>query len=157
MSEYIDRLAGEMFDLLAAHADGMTRDALMDEMGLTDVGTFHEVKGRLQDLLGGSDSLTVAGDSTTALDGGWTYTLEGDPNSEASIKYNEAKQRNVYGRQRRAYMVALGLARGTDGRSAAGRAVRRQVRSLYRVLEDTVDVMDEMGMTLPDLSELPTL
>lgn len=147
----VDELAQELYDLLANAPDGERRDDLMDALGIAEVSLFHRVKGALQDLLGGGDTITVVGDPKSGQEGGWVYSLRADPQNPISLDYLIAKTRNIFARQKRQYMVHRALAEGTDGRTAAGRAARRLVRSQYRAMEDTVDVLVELGQSPPSM------
>jgi len=149
----INELAAEMFDVLADATDPVQRDELMTTLGITSVVEFHNVKGALQDSLGGGDSITVIGEPT-AEEGGWFYSLDGDGTSVKSVDYLTYKERQIFSRQARAWMVVNALCRATNGRTAKGRTLRRQRRSITRSLEDTLDVMSELGITnLPPMPD----
>lgn len=153
MSMRIDDLAQQMFDLLVAAPDPVQRDTLMADLGLTSIVEFHNVKGALQDMLGSGDTINIVGEST-GDPGGWYYSLDGDGSSAASVTYLTYKERQIFARQSRAWMVVNSLCNASDGRSVKGRALRRQRRSIARSLEDTLDVMVELGIT--DLPAMPS-
>jgi hypothetical protein len=48
-------------------------------------------------------------------------------------------------------MVIRSLAAGINGNTTAGRYIRRLARSQYRTLEDTVDVLVDLGEPAPSL------
>jgi hypothetical protein len=152
MSERIENLAVTMFETLAECPEPMQRDTIMAIMGMTSVVEFHDVKGALQDALGGADTITVIGEPT-ADEGGWYYSLEADGASEKSRVYLAYKERQIFARQSRAWMVVNALCRASDARTVKGRALRRQRRSITRSLEDTLDVMTELGIA--DLPAMP--
>lgn len=141
----LEELAAEMFDLLAASTEPIQRDPLMHQLGLTTVPDFHTVKGALQDMLGGADTINVVGEAT-AEPGGWYYSLSGDGSEAKVMTYLTFKERQIFARQSRAWMVVNSMCAATDGRTAQGRALRRQRRSITRSLEDTLDVMVELGI-----------
>jgi hypothetical protein len=144
--------AADMFTLLAKpiNADGLTRDQIMNAVGIPTVGEFHETKGVLQDACATSDT-TIVGDSVTALSGGWTYSLQTDPHSGEARGYQISKLKGLFGRQCRAYMVARALQKGIKGNTAVGRQVGRMVRAHYNAIQETADALDELGVkvTMP--------
>jgi hypothetical protein len=140
-----EELASQLQDILTQNPDGLVRDEIISILGLEDVHGFHVVKGALQDRLA-NDSMTVVGDSRTALHGGWTWSLQANPAHPSSIRYNRAKARGLFGRQSRALDVAVSLARGTPGNTNVGKAARRAEMSLRHSLEITADLLEEMGI-----------
>jgi hypothetical protein len=156
-----DDLAQDLYNLLQPIAPASRqRNDLMDRLGMIDdpsgvptgqeVRDFHIVKGKLQDLLGVTDTVTLIGEPTWGV-GGWMYSLRGDPTDNEARDYLIAKTSGLFQRQKRAYRVLQGLANGINGSTTAGRYIRRLMRSQYRALEDTVDVLVELGVTAPPL------
>lgn len=141
----LDEYAQEMFDILANSPEGLVRDDLMSQLGVTEVSLFHRIKGALQDLLGANDTLNVVGDSSTNNEGGWTYSLQGDPAHPISTQYLVNKTKGILRRQKRQFMVQKALVKGTPGNTTVGRAARRLLRSQQRCMEDTLDVLIELG------------
>ena len=142
--------ADQIHQLLANNPEGMLRDGLMAacQPPIPDVNTFHIVKGVLQDRLSIAQ-ITVCGDSSTSMEGGWTYSLRGDPEHPIARRYQIYKLRNLFGRQRRSYMVAKALENGTNGRTTAGRAARRVTMQNRRTMEDIADALVELGVVPP--------
>ena len=149
----IRNLAGKLFDLLAEVApEGRTRDDLMADLGITDVGLFHQVKGELQDVLAG-DRITVVGDSSTNNDGGWTYSLQGDPNNPISKEYVVQRARGLHSRHTRSYNIVQAWKNGTRANSKVGIAVRDLLESERRAVMDTMRVLISLGVSNPDTDE----
>jgi hypothetical protein len=159
MSRY-DDLAQDLYDLLILVAPAARpRDELMDDLGMIadpavgptarEVGDFHAVKGKLQDLLGVTDTITLVGEPNGV--GAWEYALRGDPTDTMATTYLVIKAKGLFLRQKRAYRVLQALSAGISGSTVAGRMVRRLMRSQYRALEDTVEVLVELGEPAPTL------
>jgi len=145
--------ASQIHTLLANNPDGMKRDDLMAacQPPIPDVNTFHVVKGILQDRLG-STQITVVGDSRTAgqgVKGGWTYSLQGDPEHPIARRYSIYKLRRIFAFQRRSYVVSTALANGINGRTAVGRAANRVRMQNRRTMEDIADALTELGVVPP--------
>lgn len=155
-----DAYAQDMFNALAAVApNGLTRNQLLEALNIIPAGAtptsrqvvfFHHVKGHLQDILGATDLVTMVGEQTVG-DQGWIYRLEGDPTAPVSRLYLIQKTRGIFKRQSRSFMVIRSLAAGINGNTTAGRYIRRLARSQYRTLEDTVDVLVDLGEPAPSL------
>jgi len=148
----LDQWAADMLTLLAAQPGGLTRDDIMAQVGIPTVKDFHDAKGVLQDICGATDTITIVGDSTTAMVGGWTWSLQGDPTNVTSRRYQVTKYKNIFGRQRRSYMVVSSIVKGTPGNTAIGRSMRRAKRSIYNSLVEINDALVELGavpMVLP--------
>lgn len=149
-SDRIDTLAQEMFDLLASNPNEIQRDDIVKAIGLSGTMDFHDVKGVLQDLLGEGDSINVVGRAAKQSGGedparGYFYRLEGDGNSPVSKQYQIQKARGLFTRQKRALSVSNSMVKDSDGRTAAGRALRAQNRNMRRTMEDTIDVLAVLG------------
>lgn len=153
--DQIRQWADDMFDLLVANPAGLTRDDIMSRLSIPTVGDFHDAKGILQDKCGATDSITVVGDSTTAMKGGWTWSLQGDPANVIGRQYQIRKWRNLFGRERRAYMVVTSIVRRTPGNSAIGRSIRRAQRSIYNTMTEISDALVELGAAPPSLPPPP--
>jgi hypothetical protein len=142
MSYRTDALVARLFDLLAAAAPGkVQRDDLMSSLGITEVAEFHDIKGRLQDVLGADATQAVVGES--AGEGGWYYGLEGSPADAVARAYliYKTKRERSFLRRHRNVMVAL--ARSAGGGTAA-RMVRRHIRDADRMIEDLTELLDEL-------------
>jgi hypothetical protein len=147
----LDDLASDMFDMLAAIAPtGIPRDDIITALGIYDVNEFHGVKGALQDMLGEIDIITVVGERGAA-GAGWEYSLRGDPTDPAVVSYLVERSYNDFSRDRRSFVIAKALAAGIPGRTSAGRAALRRARMAYRSMEDTVDMLTELGEPAPAL------
>jgi hypothetical protein len=150
-TDQLEQWASDLEDALTGAPDGMTRNDLMAAVGISRKTDFHRAKGVLQDRLGTTDTITMVGEPITPNSTGWTYSLQANASDPTAAKYQISKQRNLFLRMCRAYMVAMALVRGTPGNTAVGRAARRQARGIYRNLEDVTDVLTEMGMRAPVL------
>lgn len=152
----LDRLAAEMYHILQGVSPrAMDRDDLMRAMGIVTVSDFHQIKGVLQDLLGATDTINLVADPSNNGLSGWTYSLQGDPTEPAVRAYLVAKTKGILQRQLRQYSIHRSLAAGISGNTVAGRAARRLQRSHYRTIEDTVDVLVELGEPAPSLPPSP--
>ena len=163
----LDDQAHDLYDLLQAAAPNMVpRDDLMESLGLIggrllgnpnaaptvkEVTRFHRIKGVLQDHLAAADVVTVVGDPSTNGLSCWSYGLQGDPSHPIATLYLVAKTKNTFLRQKRQYLIHKTLAAGIPGNTTVGRYARRLMRSQYRALEDTVDVLVELGASAPPL------
>jgi hypothetical protein len=146
IQHFADSLEAE---LDAIKPNGLTRDQLMGRTGIPDVSTFHWAKRVLQEKLSGGTE-TVVGDSATNNYGGWTYSIQSQPDAAASRVYQIRKHRQIFGRLRTTYLVVAVLARG-QGRTAVGRYTQRHARDLYAMMENTVDILVDLGAQAPRL------
>ena len=149
----IEGHADQLFDLLDASPHGMTRDALMAKLGITDVNLFHVIKKQLQKTLG-SDTVTIVGDPKTNNEGGWTYSLQGDPAHPLAQRYLILRSENLLSRHMVSYTISKGLRNGVDRRTTAGQAINRLLEAERRVIVDTFEVLVHLGARTGDADDL---
>jgi hypothetical protein len=146
-----EECASAMFDILAAAPEPISRDEIMALLSIQGVSEFHKTKGVLQDMLGSDDEINLVGEHANG--NGWFYSLRGAPDDEIARRYLIQKERNILGREIREYFVVCSLARNVDKRTTAGRLAYRVVKQAYRKIEDSSDLLVELGydgdITLP--------
>jgi len=159
------RLAQDLYDLqVAAMPRECSRNELMKGIGIVanpakgptqnEIVFFHEIKGYLQDILAVTDVVTMVG-RRVAGNQGWMYSLQGGPTHPVSKEYMIEKTRGLFKRHKRSYAVMTALSAGISGSTTEGRYIRRLQRTAYRALEDTVDVLAELGVSAPSLPPAP--
>ena len=149
----IEGYADQLFDLLVASPDGMTRDAIMAKLGITDVNTFHIIKRQLQKTLG-TDTVTVVGDPKTNNDGGWTYSLQGDPSHPVAQQYQILRGENLLSRNLTSFTITKALRNGVDRRTVAGQTANRMLETQRRLIIDTFEFLVQLGARTGDADDL---
>ena len=143
----IDRLAVEVFNLLRQQTSPISRD---DIIALTDVNSvveFHNVKTRLQAVLSSTDTVTLVGQPGAGQEA-WYYSLVGTATDEYH-DYMVLREEGIYARTTSSWHVVTPLVRAADPTTAEGLRLSRQQRSLERTLDDTYDVLVDLGVSPP--------
>lgn len=149
----IEGYADRLFDLLVASPDGLTRDALMAQLGITDVNMFHVIKRQLQKTLG-TDTVTIVGDPKTNNEGGWTYSLQGDPSHPLAQQYLILRAENLLSRHMTSHTITKSLRNGVDRRTTAGQVINRMLETERRLIVDTFEVLVSLGARHGDADDL---
>jgi hypothetical protein len=151
MPDRYDDWAMEIDSFLRANPGPQYRDDIMASVTppIPTVGDFHEAKGRLQEILGGSGSPDNIVGQPDGVGWGWAYYLSGDPVDPGVRRYSISKLRREFTAEFRHYMIWVSMATGISGAVAPGRFARQAARDRYRLLEDIGDIIrNETGTVM---------
>jgi hypothetical protein len=133
---YYDRLdwpnlAVDLVSALYENPDGLDRDELADELGLS-VPQFYELVRKARHYLGDSDTVNII---CEALAGPrWVYRLVG--NTAEAEEWRIGRLGDARTRLVTMAAVWASLARGLDGRSAEGRVAKATSLALKHLIEN---------------------
>ena len=161
----LDGWMQRLYDLLLIAAPyGVPRDDLMEDLGIMadpvagptakEIVLFHEIKGKLQDKLGLTDVVTVVGHQENAGEP-WVYSLQGDPKNPVSEEYLKSRAVKEFATECRSYLVSRALAAGVPGNTTIGKYIQKVQRQGYRKLEDSAELLDELGERVPSMPPQP--